>query len=91
MKTIRPITRLGGAAISCGVGIAAVVILLNLSRAQAQPVPASEYKAYSLKYASVADVEQALTEKLAGTGRSTQVVADAKGRQILVRLSLIHI
>ncbi len=85
MKTTRPITRLGGAAISCGIGIAAIVIFLNLGRAQAQPVPATEYKAYSLKYVSAADVEQALSEKLAGTGSSTQVVADAKGRQILVR------
>ena len=61
------------------------VALVLVSTAGAQVSTSGEYRSYPLKYKAPAEVASLLSEMLAGEGMATSVVADSKGKQILLR------
>ncbi len=70
-------------AVLVGWGLA-IALLVGTSHAQAA-LADGPYQGYTLRHKRAAEVERVLTEMLASTGVSAQVVVDARGNQLLVR------
>ena len=66
-------------------GAAGLFLLGLATAAQAQTDPSGQYQVYPLQHKAVADVEKMLGEMLSSLGPTTQVVADVRNNQILVR------
>jgi type II secretion system protein D len=62
-----------------------LLVLALWSTAGAQVSTSGEYRSYPLKYKAPAEVADLLNEMLNGQRMATNVVADAKGKQILLR------
>jgi type II secretion system protein D len=62
------------------------LLLLGLAAsAQAQTEPAGQFQCYPLRHKAAADVEKTLGEMLSSLGPTTQVVADVRNNQLMVR------
>ena len=66
-------------------GLGVLVILACGVGAHAQGNGSAEYKVYSLKYKTAAEVERTLGQMLASQGPAVHLVADARTNQILLR------
>ena len=66
-------------------GVCAISLATAWGLVYAQTEFKAEFQVYALKHKAAGDVEKILAEMLPGVGTTTQVVADPRNNQILVR------